>query len=83
MDNVQKETHVVSAMTQWPLETVALARDEKDGRPSPAPNSMAKTDEGGDKSSKTSGNREESSSDKRSEIPCRYFFFKKKKKNVM
>ena len=32
MDNVQRETHVVSAMTQWPLETVALARDAKDGR---------------------------------------------------
>ena len=33
MDNVPKETHVVSAMTQWPLETVALARDEKGDRP--------------------------------------------------
>ena len=32
MVNVQKETHVVSVMTQWPLETVTLARDEKDHR---------------------------------------------------
>ena len=38
---------------------------------SPAPNSKAKTDEGGETSSNT-GNREESSSDKRSIIPCRY-----------
>ena len=30
MDNVRKETHAVSVMTQWPLETVALAKDEKD-----------------------------------------------------
>ena len=39
---------------------------------SPAPISKAKTDEGGEKSPNTSGNREESASDKRSEIPCRY-----------
>ena len=45
---------------------------------SPAPNSKAKTDEGEEKFSKTSGNREESSSDKRSEIPCRYKKWKKK-----
>ena len=38
---------------------------------SPAPNSKAKTDEGGETSSNT-GNREESSSDKRSKIPYRY-----------
>ena len=30
MDNVRKETHVVSVMTDWPLETVAVVRDEKD-----------------------------------------------------
>ena len=28
--NVPKETHVVSVMTHWPLETVIVARDEKD-----------------------------------------------------
>ena len=39
---------------------------------SPAPNSKAKTDEGREHSSKTLGNREESSSDRRREIPCRY-----------
>ena len=38
---------------------------------SPAPSSKAKAYEGGEKSSKTSGNRDESSSDKRSKIPCR------------
>ena len=45
---------------------------------SPAPNSKAKTDEGREKSSRTSGNREESSSDKRSKIPCRHKNCKKK-----
>ena len=39
---------------------------------SPAPNSKAKTDDGGERSSTTSGNREEGSSDKMSEVPCRY-----------
>ena len=32
MDNVRKETHVVSVMTQRPLETAALVRDEMDDR---------------------------------------------------
>ena len=32
MDNVPEETHVVSAMTKWPLATVAVIRDEKDDR---------------------------------------------------
>ena len=32
MDNVPKETHVVSVMTLLPLETVAKVRDEKDDR---------------------------------------------------
>ena len=32
MDNVRKETHVVSVMTDWPLETVAVVRDEKNDR---------------------------------------------------
>ena len=32
MDNVPKETHVVSVMTSKPLETVAKVRDEKDDR---------------------------------------------------
>ena len=39
---------------------------------SPAPSSKAKTDGEGEISSNTSGNREESPPDKRSEIPCRY-----------
>ena len=37
MDTVPKETHVVSVMTQQPLETVVLARDEKDDRLLPHP----------------------------------------------
>ena len=35
MDNVRKETHVVSVMTDYPLETVAVVRDEKDDCPLP------------------------------------------------
>ena len=37
MDSVPKETDVVSVMTQQPLGTVALARDEKDDRLLPHP----------------------------------------------
>ena len=32
-DNVRKETHVVSVMTDWRNETCAVVRDEKDDRP--------------------------------------------------
>ena len=39
---------------------------------SPAPNPKAKTDGEGQKPSRESGNKEESSLDKRSEIPCRF-----------
>ena len=39
---------------------------------SPPPNSKAKTDEGEKNPEKTLGNRERSSSDRRSEIPCSY-----------
>ena len=62
MDSVQKETHVVSVMTDYHKETCAVVRDEKGRSSSPAPNSKAKTDEGGEKSSNTG--REESSTDK-------------------
>ena len=59
-DNVPKETHVVSVMT--PLasgtEVVAVARDEKDDRLLPHPNSKAKRTAGEEhKSSQKSGNR--------------------------
>ena len=37
MDNVPKETHAVSVMTEQTLETVAKARDEKDDRLLPCP----------------------------------------------
>ena len=43
MDNVQKETHVVSVMMHSLLETVANLRGEKDDHLSPAPNSKANT----------------------------------------
>ena len=60
-----------------------MVRDEKDDRSSsPAPNSKAKTDDGEEKSAKTSGINEESSSDKRSEIPCRQRIRKKKTRHV-
>ena len=62
MDKVRKETHAVSVMN-WPLERQSS---------SPAPNSKAKTDGEGEKPSKKSGNRDESSSDERGKIPCRY-----------
>ena len=71
MDNVRMETHFVSVMN-WPLETVAELRDEKDNRPLPPPNSKTKTDGEGGNSSKESGNGDESSSDQRSKIPCRH-----------
>ena len=37
MDDVPKEARAVSVMTQWPLETVALVRDQKDDRLLPHP----------------------------------------------
>ena len=64
-DNVRKKIHVVSAMI-WHLATDARHIEQKDNRP-PAPNSNAKTDGEGQKPSKESCNRVESSSDKRSE----------------
>ena len=52
MDNVPKETHAVSVMTQYPLETAAKARDEKGRSSSPASHTKAKqTDGEGQKSS--------------------------------
>ena len=65
MDNVPKETHVVSVMTHMLLETVAKFRDEKDDRLLLHPNSKAKQTHG------EKGDKEESS-DKRSQIVCRY-----------
>ena len=52
MDNDQKETHVVSVMTDKQKETCAVVRDEKDHRPLPAPNSKANTDDEGENSPK-------------------------------
>ena len=52
MDNVQKETHVASDVTDYHKETCAVVRNEEGRSSSPAPNSKAKTDEGREKSSK-------------------------------
>ena len=66
------------------LDTIASgysgAGQRRKGRPpSPASYSKAKqTDGEGQKPSKESGNKEESSSDKRSEVSCRFKFCKKK-----
>ena len=56
------------------------AGQRRKGRPpSPASHSKAKQTHGEEqKPSKESCNKEESSSDKRSEIPCRFIFFFKK-----
>ena len=59
-----------SVMVKSSLEPVGKIRDEKDNRPVP-PNSKAKPD-GKGTTSKTMGNRDEGSSDKRSKIPCRW-----------
>ena len=72
MASVHKETHVVSAMTNNYKETCTVVRDEKDDRLLPHQIRRPRLTKGGEKSFKKSGNREESSSDKRSEIPCRY-----------
>ena len=45
MDNVQRESRVVSVMTNLHKETCAVVRDRKGRSSSPAPNSKAKTDE--------------------------------------
>ena len=71
MDNVPKETHVVSVMTKKHKETCAGGQRRKGRWSSLAPNSKAKTDEGEEKSAKKSGNKDESSSDNRSEIRSR------------
>ena len=71
MDNVRKETHAVSVITNQHQETCAVVRNKKDDRLLPQQNSKAKTDEGSKNLKNTSRDNEESSSDKRSDIPCR------------
>ena len=72
MDNVQKETHVVSVMTNKYKETCPVVRDEKDDRLLTHQIRRERPTKGREKSSKTSGNREEISSDTRREIRCRH-----------
>ena len=48
MDNVQKETHAVSVMTDKHKETCAVVRDAKDDRLLPHQIRRPKTDEGGE-----------------------------------
>ena len=51
MDNVRKETHVVSVMTNKLKETCAVVRDEKDDRLLPHQIRRPETDEVREKSS--------------------------------
>ena len=60
------------SVQSWALETVAFARDEKDDRLLPHPIRRQRLTTRDKKPSKESGNKEESSSVKRSEIPCRF-----------
>ena len=73
MDNVLQESHTVSVMTPRHLATVALVRERRKGRSSsPAFFSKSKTDGEGQQHLEESGKKEESSSNKRGEIPCRF-----------
>ena len=82
----RKKAHVdrkVGESFQWKGDSCSFSHDRqvqgefnggqrRKGRSSsPAPKSKAKSDEGKEKTLKTSGKREGSSSDKRSEVPCR------------
>ena len=71
MDNVQKETHVVSVLGQR-LATDARLREQKDDRYLPHQIRRPRLTAREEKSSNTSGNREEGSSDKEERHPCRF-----------
>ena len=58
MDSVPEETHGVSVMTDWYKKSCTVVRDEKDDRLLPH-QIRREREEGGEKSSNTSGNREE------------------------
>ena len=73
MDNFQKETHVVSVMTNLHKETCAGVRDKKDDRLLPHQFRRPRLTNG---RKLIKNSREESSSDKRREIPCRFKFCK-------
>ena len=77
-DNVEKEAHVVSVMTDKHKETCAVVRDEKDGRLLPHQIRRPRLTKG-EKNHRKHQATEEGSSDKRSEISCRHqnFFLKK------
>ena len=73
MDIVPKETHVVSVMTQKPLETKAKARDEKGDRLLLHP-TRRQNKRRGTKILKRIRKKERSL--EKSEIPCRFKFCK-------
>ena len=76
IDNVPKETHAVSVMTQKASGNTGDGQRRKGRSSSPASHKKAKqTDGEGQKSSTGSGNKEEGSFDK-SEIPYRFKFCK-------
>ena len=62
MDNVQKETLVVSVMTDQHKETCPMISDEDNDRPLPYQDSKIKTHDKGEIFSRTSSDRDESSS---------------------
>ena len=62
MDKVTQETHAVSVMTLWPLETRAVVRAEKGRSSSPASHSKTKRTDGEEqKASQGSSNKQENS----------------------
>ena len=71
MDNIQKDTHGVSVMTDLYKGTCTVVEDDKDDRLLPHQIRRTRLTKGGGKSSKHQAT-EESSSDESSEILCRY-----------
>ena len=77
MDNAQRETHVVSVMTDVYKETCTVVRDEEDDRLLPHQIRRPRLTEEREKILENIRQQRGKPSDKRSEIPCRYkiFFF--------
>ena len=80
INNVRKETHAASVMTNLLMETCAKVRDEKDDRLLPHPIRRQRLTARDKNPSKESGNKEGSSSDKGSKFHADSEFAKKQKK---
>ena len=72
MDSVQKETHVVSVMTDWYKETCTVVRDEKDDRLLPHQIRRPRLTKGEKHPQKHQTAEVKTLQTKRREIPCRY-----------